>query len=207
MPEISKVKTPLSEANLCLVLHNAHVNTLGGYPTLERLACAWAHVAHENARGAAIWCNNFGNISAFGGWSGDYYVILCDEQQAPGVWMTVAMRFRAHPTPDQGAGDYWTRMVKQWPVTLERFDAGDPAGAAHALKVGRFYTANEGPYATDMTKLYQRGLDIVRASGVALAPSSGSGGGLSSGPGLAVLVGGAIWAAVKLAGHFGRFYG
>lgn len=154
--EVPKVATPLSEAELSAVLEHAHLMAFHESPSRARLACAWAHVAIENARGQKIWNYNLGNISAFGQWPGSYYVIRVAErvQRDPDVWKDVNMRFRAHDEAIDGALDYWRLMGNRYQPAVARFDAGDPAGAAFELSRLRYFTAHADAYARAMSSLY-----------------------------------------------------
>lgn len=155
--EVQKIATPLSEDDLRRVLLDGHRIALGSDPSPERLACAWAQCALEHARGKAIYCNNIGNVSAFGGWPGHHYVIPCHERVSknPDRWELKRMRFRAHATPQQGAADYWRLLQARYASVLEMFDAGDARGAALRLGELNYYTAHESQYAANMASLYR----------------------------------------------------
>ncbi|WP_437550819.1 peptidoglycan-binding protein [Sorangium sp. So ce367] len=154
--EVPRVTTPLSEAELAAALEHGHELVFQETPSRARLACAWAHVAIENARGRKVWNHNLGNITAFGRWPGSYYVIRVSErvQRNPDVWKDIDMRFRAHPEALDGAVDYWRLMGDRYQPALALFDAGDPAGAAFELSRLRYYTAHADPYARSMSSLY-----------------------------------------------------
>lgn len=154
---VDRVLTPLSEAALQDALARGHEKHFGAPPSTERLACAWAHVAHENGRGAQVYCHNLGNITAFGNWSGSYYVIRVPERikKDPDVWKEVDMRFRAHATPEDGAADYWSVMSSRYSAALALFDGGQAHEAAIELGARGYYTAHAEPYARSMTLLYR----------------------------------------------------
>ncbi|WP_437319404.1 peptidoglycan-binding protein [Sorangium sp. So ce385] len=155
--EVPKQATPLSEAELSAVLEHSHELVFHENPSRARLACAWAHVAIENGRGQKVWNYNLGNITGFGQWPGQYYVIRVAErvQRNPDVWKQVDMRFRAHAEALDGAADYWRLMGKHYQPALARFDAGDAAGAAFELSRLRYYTAHADTYARNMSSLYR----------------------------------------------------
>lgn len=154
---VDRVLTPLSEAALRDALSRGHEKQFGVPPSTERLACAWAHVAHENGRGRAVYCNNLGNITAFGGWPGSYYVIRVPErvQKNPDVWREIDMRFRAHATPEDGAADYWSVMSRRYSAALALFDQGQAHEAALELGARGYYTAHVEPYARGVESLYR----------------------------------------------------
>jgi hypothetical protein len=155
--EVPKVPTALSEQQLADVLTEGHVAAFGHGPSHERLACAWAQMALEHARGKAVYCHNIGNITALGGWPGAYYVIRVQERvkRDPDVWKWMNLKFRAHETPDVGAADYWRLMTGRYKSAVARFDAADPAGAALELSRLGYYTARAEHYIKAMVSLYR----------------------------------------------------
>lgn len=157
MSEVTRQLTPLDDPGIVKALCAGHTLALGTEPSRNRLAVAWAQIALENAHGKALWCNNFGNITAFGRWPGDYYVIVTRERiaQDPDVWKTVTMKFRSYASPEQGAEDYWRLLLGQYPSVLPFFDLGSPGGAAHELARLHYFTADADQYAKTMTELYQ----------------------------------------------------
>lgn len=154
--QLPKVATPLTEQEIVDVLSAGHASLFGTLPSTPRLACAWAHVMHENGRGRAIWCNNLGNITAFG-WRAGYYVIRVQErvQRNPDVWKWVDLKFRAHETIDAGAVDYWKIMSGRYAPALALFDEGRAAGAAMKLSELGFFTALPEAYARSLASLYR----------------------------------------------------
>lgn len=155
--EIPKVETPLSEVELACMLREGHVMACGKLPTDARLGCAWAQCALEHGRGKFVYCNNLGNISAFGAWPGSCYVIRVSERikRDPDEWKVIAMKFRAHASPADGAADYWRLLTNgRYAPAAALFDAGNPDGAARKLSELGYYTAKVDPYATAMKRLY-----------------------------------------------------
>lgn len=155
--EVAKAPTPLTEAQLLDVLRAGHVAVTGAEPSRARLACAWAQVALEHGRGKYVYNHNLGNITALGGWPGQYYVIRVQERvkRDPDVWKWTDLKFRAHETPEAGAADYWRLMLKRYASAIARFDSADPAGAALELSRLGFYTARAEHYMKAMAALYR----------------------------------------------------
>lgn len=155
--EVARTSTPLNDDGIETALSEGHVTTFATLPSHPRLGCAFALVALENAHGKAIWCNNFGNISAFGGWPGQHYVIRVQERvkRNPDVWKWVDMKFRAYPDSTSGAADLWRLLAGRYASALLRMDAGDPEGAAHELGRLGYYTAHVEQYARTMGQLYR----------------------------------------------------
>jgi hypothetical protein len=154
--EIQKVLTPLSDQGIVDALSAGHDDFFGTLPTHPRLMCCWSMCALESAHGRALWCWNFGNISAFGGWK-PFYVIRVQERvkRDPDVWKWVDMRFRAYDDSTAGAADLWKLLAGRYGAALARMDAGDPSGAAYALSSAGYFTAKADAYAKTMTQLYR----------------------------------------------------
>ena len=161
MPQVTKRGTPLTEIELATALVLGHRQAFAGAnPTPNRLACAWAHVAHENGRGRATWNNNFGNITCAASYTGDYYVIHVAERVqrvedgAPqDVWKNLDLRFVSHETAADGARAYWLLMAGRYKSALARFDDGDVRGGSYELNRLKYYTALPGPYTISLEKL------------------------------------------------------
>ncbi len=151
---VPKVTTPLGQPELAAVLRDGHHGVVGTFPSAERLGVAWAQCCLEHKRGKAIYNHNIGNVTAFGGWPGDYYTIDCKEQTSPGVWTLMHMKFRAHYDFVDGARDYWRIITGRYASALPFFDGGSPAQAAAALRQKGYFTANLAPYAKAMVSLY-----------------------------------------------------
>jgi hypothetical protein len=150
--EVPMLATPLGELELAAVLRDAHTHVFGEPPTRLCLATSWAQCALEHAHKRAIFCHNIGNVTAFGGWPGDYYTIRfkpgTNPHDAP------VMKFRAHDDFIDGARDYWHVLQGRYASVLPLFDAGAPTEAAYRLHQLGYYTAPADPYARAMTSLY-----------------------------------------------------
>lgn len=151
--------TPLGELELAAVLRDAHTHIFGEPPSTHCLAVAWAQCAEEHGRGRFIWCHNIGNVTAFGSWSGDYYVIHFKPGTNPNDAPT--MRFRAHADFIDGARDYWNVLRVHYGHALLVFDSGGAAAAAASLKAAGYFTAPLEPYARSMVSLYETALRHV----------------------------------------------
>lgn len=153
--QVPKVLTALSDRGIVDALSLGHGEALGTLPSHPRLMMGWSHIALENAHGRALWNHNFGNISAFGGWPGPYYVIRVQER-IDGVWKWVDMKFRSYADSVTGAADYWRLMAGRYASALARFDFGDANGAAYALSNAGYFTARADQYAKTMSALYHK---------------------------------------------------
>lgn len=164
---VPRVRTPLSEIDLVLALREGHKIAFGTDPNQQRLGVAWAQVALEHARGAALDRFCVGNVTAFS-WPGDYYVLRVDERVSrnPDKWQTLELKFRAYPTAAEGAAGYWRLLAGRYLKALAFFDSGKPGDAAYTLSNLGYYTALPGPYASTMVNLYAE-------FGLRLAPKIG----------------------------------
>lgn len=155
--QVERIATPISEEELAAALELAHERVFQESPSRARLACAWAQVALENGRGQKTWNYNLGNITAFGQWPGQYYVLRVSErvQRNPDVWKKMDLRFRSHKDATDGAVDYWQLISGRFASVLSFFDAGDASGAAFELSRLRYYTAHADRYARTMAALYR----------------------------------------------------
>jgi len=123
-----------------------------------RLLCAqWAM---ETGWGKACHCNNIGNAKAVVGGSYDWCFFATDEiingrlvkfnPPNPGCC------FRAFATLREGVVDHLHLLTRQsnfasaWPFVL----AGDAAGFCRALKIGGYYTADEGQYTRAVVSIF-----------------------------------------------------
>lgn len=162
--EVPKVLTALTDSQIVEALSLGHSVALGTLPSTPRLALGWCLVALENAHGRALWCNDFGNITAFGGWPGSFYVIRVSERvkRNPDVWELVDMKFRAYPDSTTGAADLWRLLAGRYASALVRFDAGDAVGAAYALSGAGYFTAHADQYSKTMAALYQESGKVLQ---------------------------------------------
>lgn len=150
MPQVPKQKTPLSRMQLVEALRDGYFAAFGQTPSSKTLGVAFAQNALENASGQAIWCNNFGNITAAKAWKDagkDYYTLHVaerpDPQGHPDLWKQMDLDFRVYATPAEGAKGYWQLLASSYyKVVLDFFAAGDPSGAAYKLSALHYFTAH-----------------------------------------------------------------
>ncbi len=162
MTAVPKVATQLGELELAAVLRDSHNAVFGEFPGPGRLSGGWAHVAHENARGKAIWDHNLGNITV-GPTAGTFYVIPCRERvkRDPDVWELREMHFAAPEDFIAGGVLYWQTMLAHFESVLGFFDREDMRGAAGRLSDDRYMTAPAGPYGDGLAWLQRYALERV----------------------------------------------
>ncbi len=156
MSTIPRLRTPLDHLALRRALCAGHLAATGEEPSDNRLGCAWAMLVEEHGAGprAAEWNNDLGNIDAGPGWTGDVFALTADEVIG-GVRRSVTKLLRAFDTAEDGAADYWRFLsAPRFAPVLAAFDAGDPAGAAHALSAAHYFTGSAVAYAAAMSALF-----------------------------------------------------
>lgn len=151
--KVDRTATPLTEEQVATVLRDAYALVFGHAIDAPTLACAWAQVCLEHARGKAIFCHNIGNVTTKGV-DVDYYELTTDEQIRPGIWKRMGLKYRAHDDAIDGACAYWTLLHEHYSTALSRFRLGEPEVAAHALKDAGYFTADVAPYAASMRSLF-----------------------------------------------------
>ena len=151
-PERRKQATPISAETLVEVLRDSHVAEYGKAPPRNRLAMAWAQVALENGRGAAVWNFNLGNVGPSRYTNVPWYF------HSPGA------RYRAFDDLQESGRAYW-RVVHRCSSALRAFDDGAPQVAAGALKRCGYYGAALAPYVVGLRSLFnQARVEVVPAA-------------------------------------------
>jgi hypothetical protein len=149
------VHTPLTPEELARALHGGHVRRFGAAPSPDRWACAWAHVAHEQARGQAVYSNNLGHVTARSG-AGRVCRRRLRERvsRAPDRWQVVDVWFPIFDAPVDGAAAYWQLLSTSYASFLARCDEGDPRRAARRLADIGYFTGPEDPYIDGLGRLF-----------------------------------------------------
>jgi hypothetical protein len=170
---VERRPTPLTELQLAEVILEGHRRVFGRRATLARIGVAWAHLALEHKKGAAIECNNFGNLTVGPDTRQPHYVRRLQERTrknakaALGDWREVEMRFRAFETKEAGIEAYWRLLDRRYPGALAMFDVGNAHHAGRKLGEAGYATAYPQPYALSMAELQgefrERVLPALRA--------------------------------------------
>ena len=132
-------RTQLTREQVSTALALAHVDVFGKAAPESRLLMARTHVGLEVGHGRWAYCNNLGNIGA--------------SRRVKSCVTKGGFRVRSYPSPRASARAYWrlasVRKALPW------FDAGDPVGAAYALKRAGYYTAPAEVYAARMAAVHR----------------------------------------------------
>jgi flagellum-specific peptidoglycan hydrolase FlgJ len=156
---VPAVATPCTQAELYAALRQAWLQcAFDAIPTRASLLVLLAHWALETGWGHSCWNFNLGNKKRIPG--RDYYYMRCNEVIGGHVvWFdppSPACAFAAFPDLETGCVDYLSGLRgtfrAAWPSVL----AGDPAGFCHALKVARYYTADEALYTAGVVRCYNQ---------------------------------------------------
>jgi hypothetical protein len=154
--EIPRVATPLGQEQLGELLIAAHRQLYGVAPGPERLLTAWSQVSLETGRGERCINNNVGNVVVSLDWLGPHYALRVHErvERNPDRWREQSVRFRAYPTPLEGAVDYWRTVSGSFGSQLPHFDAGRAREAGLGLCRSGYSTADCDTYAAGIAGLY-----------------------------------------------------
>ena len=135
----------------------------GEQPERSSLLVLLAHWSLETGFGHYCHRFNLGNKKHIEGDGHDFVMFRCNEViGGRTVWFdppNPATWFVAFADLDSGTADYLVglrgRFRSAWPSVL----SGDPAGFCHALKLARYYTADEAIYTAGVLRCYHQ-LDV-----------------------------------------------
>ena len=153
--------TPIAAPLLYLSLRAQWLRlALDSAPTRASLLVLLAHWALETGFGHYTHWYNLGNAKHVAGDGQDYCQFRCNEIiSGKVVWYDPpdpACSFVAFRDLDAGAAYYLVslrgRFRIAWPFVL----AGDVTGFCHALRLARYYTADEAIYTSGVTRCYHQ---------------------------------------------------
>ena len=143
----------------CTALEAAHALRAAWPCSSETLALALAQAALETGRFRSMHCWNFGNVKAAPAYEGSYCQFRCNEVLDGVVqWFDPPhpqTNFRAFRTIDEGAAAWLAALRLHFPLAWEALPEGQPLAFVHALKLGRYFTADEAPYARAVASLWK----------------------------------------------------
>lgn len=135
---------PVDEEAAAFQLARAHLSALGRPPAAPTLATLWAHWAHETARGARMFGNNFGGLKGHG--PDGATVELWTREQTDAGSVLVRRWFRAYPTVEQGALDYIRTLATRFGGALRAARYADAETFVTELHGGGYFTDDPEPY-------------------------------------------------------------
>ena len=156
--------THLSTMELAEALREGYKKVRGADPTAEVLASGWAQAILESGRPVKLPNNNIGNIKATKNWieSNDYFVKDAVEFTRGGEkFIEKAAKWRAYPTPTDGAAGYWQLINDRYGKSFSWMAAGDPIKATKYLKKGGWFTCPEEGYAKASNLLYSEFMKTI----------------------------------------------
>ncbi len=170
--------TPLPFDVAASAMRSALFGALGSDPPANVLALALGKTALETGRWQHMWNGNWGNIKCSDSYDGLFTCITLNERMGAGVvWYapqgelnrqggTVIgklyevpdghpqTRMRAYRTPEEGAADYIAFVVGgRYAAAWQQLLRGDAAGYVHALKLAKYFTADEAAYMKGVVSL------------------------------------------------------
>lgn len=145
-------KTVVSRADIRGAIAKAYENQTGKKPSAQLLDTLTAQASLETGSGSAMYNYNFGGIK--GGAPGTNETAkLRTKEVYDGKEVEVRDGFRAYRSLDAGADDYVRLLRNKFGAAVDRAEAGDINGFAHALKQAHYYTADESKYASALNVL------------------------------------------------------
>lgn len=149
----------------CTALEAAHAirsaweTLVGTTPSNETLACLMAQAALETGRFKLMHCWNFGNVKAGPNYEGSYCQFRCNEVLNGKVqWFDPPhpqTNFRAFGSLEVGALKWVQSLKEHFPLAWETLPSGMPLSFVHALKLGRYFTADETAYGKGVASLWR----------------------------------------------------
>lgn len=130
----------------------------GFEPTKEQVSLVLAQNSLETGNRKSMWNYNVGNITTDGKGQFDYFDDLpTDEQVKPGVWEKKNLKYRAYPNLQEGVKDYLRFLSgKRYQGAFQHILNPNPTAFSKALKQSGYYTANEAPYTSAISRLYKQ---------------------------------------------------
>lgn len=147
-------------------IRSAYETVEGVTPSKPCLAILTAQSALESGRWRSCHRFNLGNVKAGQSYEGYYTQFRCNEVLKDKLeWFDPPhpqTNFRAFLSLEGGCLDHVRILKRRFPGAFGAAKAGDPALFGHALKLERYYTADEAPYVravTSLTSEYLRSLE------------------------------------------------
>ena len=157
--QVSYKVTNLGEVDLANVLREGYKKVFGKDPSAQALAGGWAQVVLESGLPVKLPCNNIGNIKATKDWINQgkpYFSKDTGENKPTGEYYRTAADWKAFPTPEDGAAEYWRLLKSRYSNSLDWMEAGDPTSAAVNLGLKGYYTADIKKYSAGVASLYSK---------------------------------------------------
>ncbi len=179
-PDAAPTPTPMRASDAAAAISNAYTSVLGTSPSKATLAVLVSQWSLETGGGRAMMDYNFGGIKGRSP-SGQSVSYPTTEGSGDSV-RSIVDSFRAYGSPQEGAADYVRLLRDRFPNALAQARAGNPAGFAHALKSGGYFTGSEKAYADGISATARRVLGSgFDAAGAYSGPASRLLGGLPGG--------------------------
>lgn len=132
----------------------------GEFPKRESVLCVLAQNALETGFGKACHGWNLGNAKHIKGDGRGWSMFKCNEVLAGKVeWFSPPHPqtwFRAFDALDAGSKDYLDMLRERFDKSWPAIEAGDVETFGHALKVQRYYTADESAYVAGLKRIYDQ---------------------------------------------------
>lgn len=158
-------RNKLTQLELAEALREGYKLAFGKDPSLESLAGGFSQAILESGFPILLPNNNIGNIKATDAWinSGKPYFVKGTIEFTPDgkKLQEHGTKWRAYPTPAEGAAGYWKLIGDRYKKALDWYAAGDPESAAVALAMKGYYTAPVTKYASGLNMHHKRFLKEI----------------------------------------------
>lgn len=167
--EMPRLHTPTTLEGLRSALEQGFASVLGGGDwNAAAVRVAIAQLAEEHgADYSALWSNDVGNRQVgvedhdvHGVPTVPHFYMTPLEGSGSGAKKVRSPHYAFPPGPtglEEGAAAYWRFLRDRCAPALAAFEAGDPAAAAHELKIGAWhYSGSEADYARAMVDRFAR---------------------------------------------------
>jgi len=160
--ELQDKLTILNKEELLHSVAKGYKILTGNIPSKNTICVLLAQIQLETGMKS---CHNFnlGNIKSTNSDNYDYSFFRCNEIiNGKVVWFDPphpACRFRAFSTLDEGTLAHLTFLknrYKKGSGVFEAIEAGDPSAFSHALKMNRYYTADEALYTRGVVNIFNQ---------------------------------------------------
>jgi len=155
---VQRLRTPVSEPQMMQAVIEVWRELFGFEPTKEQVSLVLAQNSLETGNRKSMWNYNVGNITTDGKGQFDYFDDLqTDEQVKPGVWEKKNLKYRAYPSLQEGVKDYLRFLSgKKYQGAFQHILQPNPTAFSKALKQSGYYTANEAPYTSAISRLFKQ---------------------------------------------------
>lgn len=147
--ELEPRKTPATFEQMTGAYVRAYRNAMGEAPGNRLLAMLLAQSALETGQWQSMWEWNPANITTSA--KRGFFRL-----KNPDGSVDIAHKYAPYPDAQTGASAHVLLLARKYPRALGAMLADAPETVVHELKAGKFFEADEGPYATTFAQLFNQ---------------------------------------------------